>query len=319
MNHSPPQPQVGTDVSQLDYLVAEDAKSTVTRNVSQCRNMGLLLTRYVPWQAIEKTNIQEERRDGTTRNIGKWNSQWLQEIASYFPVNATQEDWHQLVEATYARWQAMTQQAIQFEATLQQRMVVGLGGKGALEIGLTVHHVTGLPIIPGSALKGLCRAYALFDIAAEIKATPDELEDLDAYLGLHGRTSQTDLLKAERFQKAFGSTENSGSCVFFDAVVSQMPQQEQGTLFEVDVMTPHFKKYYDSQGQDAPSDDDDPNPINFMTIAAGTTFGFAIGEKRGAYKDTVEQAFQWLKLALSELGVGGKTSSGYGVFYQGGT
>src|SRR5262249_5571079 len=35
------------------------------------------------------------------------------------------------------------------------RLIVGLGNKGVIEAGLRLHHTYGVPLIPGSALKGL--------------------------------------------------------------------------------------------------------------------------------------------------------------------
>jgi CRISPR-associated protein Cmr6 len=89
-------------------------------------------------------------------------------------------------------------------------------------------------------------------------------------------------------------------------------------LFEVDVMTPHFVKYYNSANAgkqiEPPSDNDSPNPINFLTVAAGTEFAFAVGVRRGFDKSLAEQAAKWLKTALYEMGIGAKTAAGYGVF-----
>lgn len=64
------------------------------------------------------------------------------------------------------RWKAIAQslQAQTFLMNPDWRFVIGLGNKGALEIGLTFHRVYGFPIIPGTALKGLARAAALWEI-----------------------------------------------------------------------------------------------------------------------------------------------------------
>ena len=39
------------------------------------------------------------------------------------------------------------------------RLIIGLGGESPLETGLTLHHTFGVPIIPGSAIKGLAAHY----------------------------------------------------------------------------------------------------------------------------------------------------------------
>ncbi|MBK9095192.1 MAG: hypothetical protein IPM84_21030 [Anaerolineae bacterium] len=44
------------------------------------------------------------------------------------------------------------------------RLVTGLGRKGPLEVGFTFHRY-GFPILPGSSLKGLARAWGLLRVA----------------------------------------------------------------------------------------------------------------------------------------------------------
>ncbi|MGH8652505.1 MAG: type III-B CRISPR module RAMP protein Cmr6 [Gammaproteobacteria bacterium] len=39
------------------------------------------------------------------------------------------------------------------------RLIVGLGGENVLETGISLHHTYGVPIIPGSSLKGLAAHY----------------------------------------------------------------------------------------------------------------------------------------------------------------
>src|ERR1700680_515711 len=39
------------------------------------------------------------------------------------------------------------------------RLIVGLGSENVLETGIRLHHTYGLPVIPGSALKGLAAHY----------------------------------------------------------------------------------------------------------------------------------------------------------------
>jgi CRISPR-associated protein Cmr6 len=45
------------------------------------------------------------------------------------------------------------------ELTLASRLLIGHGNASAIDVGLTVHHTWGVPVIPGSALKGLVAHY----------------------------------------------------------------------------------------------------------------------------------------------------------------
>jgi len=355
------------------YLVPKETKRLVEANIAACQNLRLILARYVPGEVIYNDNYDERGRQ-------KWQDVWLrQEVLPRFDVTKIKP----LADAVYARWRAMTAGASAFTMRSQGRLLVGLGGKGVMEIGITLSHVTGLPYIPGSALKGLTRAYALFSIAAALGIPTTEVEPLaaldtvlaDAILVdpfLTKKDKMTAKEKEERIKKlqkdkvldivgerlkkgtsevipflqgrkdtrlyniAFGSQDNGGVCVFHDAVVADLPRS--GSLFKADVMTPHFKDYYDDVNSDrprygkGPDDGQNPNPILFITVAERTQFAFAVGLRRTAEKSDYQdirddngqaletlstahtQAVKWLQAALFELGIGAKTAAGYGVF-----
>src|SRR6266702_2303534 len=107
----------------------------------KCKNMGLILDKYVP-----------EGVAGNNEAKGKW-------LRSILASDHTDTE---LVQNIYSRWLAMVEAmgVKPFDLTLDWRMVVGLGGETVLETDLTLHHLYGIPYIPGSALKGLTRAYA---------------------------------------------------------------------------------------------------------------------------------------------------------------
>ncbi len=320
-----------------DFFAPKDTLEILNPHAERCRHAGLLLSRYVPFEAIDKGQG------------GK--SQWLRDVSRRFQVNASNEEWHVLRGAMLNRWQAQVGAAgaQTFTRQLQGRLIVGLGGKGVLETGITLHYITGLPIIPGSALKGLCRAYALLTLAEALNIpllTADErpksdvaspitqLESILTEIDEDVRAEQIDHLNRSHdlavpltlealeqetirddvhvFRAAFGSTAAAGACVFFDAVVSKLPSS--GTLFEVDVMTPHFFDYYRTDGKTPPNDDDNPNPVSFLTVARHTEFSFAVGCRRGASDAPIDRVANWLAIALDELGIGAKTAAGYGVF-----
>ncbi|MBE2196848.1 MAG: type III-B CRISPR module RAMP protein Cmr6 [Anaerolinea sp.] len=332
------------------YLVPQDAKVLVAGRVDKCANLSLLLARFVPEEAIyNKDNWSTEKFDKR-----KFRDGWLQErVCSQFNVK-NNAPWQTLLESQFSRWKLMTTGAARFQARSLGRLIIGLGGKGPMEFGLTVQHVTGLPIIPGSALKGLTRAYALLTIAeklgvpllnakelrelVEAESKPkserkvrSKVELLDAVLAgvdeerernvsdLQNEVSTFDLNQlnnlpdAQAYSVAFGSQDGAGGCIFYDALITGIKGlPPQGTLFEVDVMTPHFGDYY--QEKAAPHDADSPVPVSFMTVAARTTFAFAVKPRSGYPETLVETVVKWTQSALSELGIGAKTAAGYGVF-----
>ncbi len=113
----------------------------------------------------------------------------------------------------------------------------------------------------------------------------------------------------EQIKQIFGTQDNAGTVIFFDA----MPLNGQ-VVFELDIMNPHYPKYYGEKA--LPTNDQDPNPITFLTVA-NSAFTFALAPRNpnnDNHKSHVELVKGWLQEALQKYGVGGKTSAGYGYF-----
>jgi len=235
----------------------------------RCRNPGLLFDRYAPdWR--DNSNLKKLGLEAVQR---------------------TRIDTQLLVELE-GRWRALLagQKAITFEASPQWRLIVGLGRKGPLEVGFTFHRLYGIPIIPGSSLKGIARAYASLVLEKD--------EDDPDFRTIFGCGPYPERKEGQ-----------AGQAVFFDAVPVKMPQ------LKLDVINPHFPRYY--QGDEAPSDWQNPVPIYFLTVSQGTCFLFGVGWRGKLVKEAArlrDMAAEWLKEGLGELGAGAKTSAGYGFF-----
>lgn len=181
------------------------------------------------------------------------------------------------------RWEKIlhTSGALTFTAEPQWRMAVGLGTASVRETGLALHRLYGFPIIPGSALKGLTSSWA--EINGEDETT---------------RT------------RVFGTQDATGTVIFFDAI-PLAPLR-----VKLDVMNPHYGEYsLDQTGRTPPADWHSPVPVYFLTLEQGSRFLFAVAPRRRHNTDDQSEATcarDWLKRALRELGVGAKTSAGYG-------
>lgn len=301
--------------NQYEYLVPRETAGILKQQAENCQNFGLTLKRYTPREVIENQDIPGKKNQ-------KYRDGWLREWCNRFAPaekGQTTPEWHELLRARYLRWIQMTQGAIRFGMDLRSRLMVGLGGKGSLEIGLTLDHVTGLPTIPGSALKGAARSYALLMIAeqrghafdpAEPEKMNRALNELEASLIAADDVSE----QAQQFREAFGTQQKAGAYIFYDAV----PTGKLGNrpLFAADVMTPHFSEYYRSSGGRPPHDADNPNPVSFLAVNSGVEFAFALGARSGAGLD--QAAMEWgagvLLNAIEMLGLGAKTAAGYGNF-----
>lgn len=218
------------------------------------------------------------------------------------------------------------------EAELASRMLLGHGNASAIDVGLTLHATWGVPVIPGTALKGLLNHYVdvVLGPADAERAhhpldpnAPADVRDRLAWKGVTWRGSRIQDAPGAIHRALFGSPaaesddewrevdpavgQRRGLVVFHDAWM--VPPPKVAPFLAVDVLTVHQKAYYDRQGaQGGPHDHDDPNPVGFLSVAPGTRFLIALS---GPPKWTA-LAHMLLREALCEWGVGGKTSAGYG-------
>jgi CRISPR-associated protein Cmr6 len=305
-------------MSYGNYLLPTDTAQLAKKYVGKCQNFGLTLQRYAPKEAIFETNRQNDKG----HSIGKERNFWLQDICRDFMPDS------EMIKGVHQRWLATTEGAARFTMIARSRLIIGLGGKGALEFGITLHPVTGLPYIPGSALKGLCRNYTLYHVAEQyiaeqsgvsldhekVETASDIAQRLDEQLsGVKDHGLKLNPEWADFYQKLFGTQGEAGHCVFYDAVVREIPNNT--SLFAVEVMTPHFRKYYESSGATPPYDADDPKPVTYIAVNTGILFQFAVGRRKNAPPDTpFGDARTLLREALRVMGIGAKTAAGYGIF-----
>ncbi|MEV0966619.1 type III-B CRISPR module RAMP protein Cmr6 [Streptomyces sp. NPDC049910] len=179
---------------------------------------------------------------------------------------------------------------VRLRARPQWRLVVGMGAReNAYEIGLALHGTYGVPVIPGSTVKGLTAAWA--------QETGQDSALMDTVFGAPrpGRPG----------------TPRQGAVRFLDALPLQTAKLAR------DVLTPHAQPYYRSTdtGESttaptavAPAEHHNPIPVPFLTVR-GTRFAVDL---TGRDPEAVEQAAAWCTQACDALGAGAKTATGYG-------
>lgn len=263
------------------YCLPNDTARHVARTVQDCQHPGLRLEKYIPRSVIESAMESSDERDRSAR------AAWLAEVAETWNRRVDTELW----QGAETRWAAVAASmgATTWRATLIDRLIVGLGHNTVLETGLTLHHTWGLPVLPGSALKGLARAWATLEEEAD-----------------------------EAIQQVFGAPPEAaalttGDVVFLDALPLTGTSRVQ---LAVDIMNPHYSDYYRDPSQ-PPADYISPIPIFFLTVRGGV-WDFGVAARRGASvsraAQSVARASEWLKAALQHMGAGGKTGAGYGYF-----
>lgn len=235
---------------------------------------GLLLQRYL-------TAHKPKQRDNTQDTP----EEMLLDQATGIKVS-------EVYRAAFRRWLKQFVQKtpagcarVHFTVQAAAPIAIGLGNASPLEVGIRLHHTYGMPLLPASALKGLCRR------VARLLRHDSKLSDeaIDALFGFSRDTQAA-----------------AGAVVFYDAWYD--PDSVRGAPFHRDVITVHHPAYYGS-GEVAPTDFDDPTPVPFLVIKPGARFLCTLDAPDPAWARFAEQMLLW---GLENLGVGAKTNAGYG-------
>jgi CRISPR/Cas system CMR subunit Cmr6 (Cas7 group RAMP superfamily) len=192
---------------------------------------GLLLQRYL-------TAHKPKQRDNTQDTL----EEMLLDQATGVKVS-------EVYRAAFRRWLKQFVQKtpagcarVHFTVQAAAPIAIGLGNASPLEVGMRLHHTYGMPLLPASALKGLCRR------VARLLRHDSKLSDeaIDALFGFSRDTQAA-----------------AGAVVFYDAWYD--PDSVGGAPFHRDVITVHHPAYY-GDGKTPPTDFDDPTPVPFLVI-----------------------------------------------------
>jgi len=185
------------------------------------------------------------------------------------------------------------------------KLTLGMGSGSVYNTSMTLHHIYGVPYLPAQSIKGAFRSYIIQSCFT------DELFS-EKYKEKYSKFEDEVLYKCDWFVKIFGSTNQQGQVMFFDAFSKDFKIVK-------DIMTPHYGKYYNQDK--APTDTQNPTPINFLAVeGASFEISFASKEnyeiKEGEFKGkkVLEMIEEELTDSLEVFGIGGKTSVGYGYF-----
>ena len=220
--------------------------------------------------------VTNESWSMSSGNKGNPKLEWIQSLAGRGAIGAQ----NQIEECALRSMRLIDRRGGRAAVfTTESRFVTGLGRSHPVENGFAWHSTLGTPYLPGSSVKGLVRSWAKIDADPH----PDE-ETLDRLLGKAGQ---------------------AGSICFLDAVPVARVQ------LEADVMTPHYAGWSENE---PPGDWHSPNPIPFLTTAAGASFLFGFVPCRAVADDDLCTVSDWLRSALAYAGGGSKTAVGYGRF-----
>lgn len=200
-----------------------------------------------------------------------------------------------------------------FVGTLGGRLLVNMAGGVMENAGIALDRCFGLPFIPGSAVKGIARNQALWDIHRTNDRDEKVAKLRQALLafGFIGQDIQDDGFygwaagDGTLIREALGDLHNVSEFKGLLSFLPARPTSEENLRIVAEVITPH------PQGKD-------PRPLFFPAVEAGSSFGFVVVVQRqvdGVDADPILNAAQvWLQHAITQNGVGAKTAAGYGWF-----
>ncbi len=189
------------------------------------------------------------------------------------------------------------------------------GSEGEFKIGFHFDHTTGLPIIPGSSVKGTIRS--MFPNRTEKHRAAKTAYILDMLHTITGDATieSTDVSKLE--DEIFeGKREDKrleegvyGQDTFHDAYISRGGQS--GKILAEDFITPHYG------GEDKPEALlKNPIPLMFLKVLPNVefTFNFDLKDSKIITNLTADHKKKLFEAILKDIGIGAKTNVGYGQF-----
>lgn len=206
---------------------------------------------------------------------------------------------------------------------LEGRLAINLAEGLIQNAGINLDRIFGLPLIPGSAVKGVTRSVAL--AALKQNPGPQSLENLARIFGLgksefdapNNNQAGGELNPFAHFlqncslprnDKGEVTKELKGAVTFLQAMPLTVAK------IVVDITNVHTPDYYRT-GLSANLKKENPLPNYFPAVERGAEFAFPLLlNSLGSDPSLLDMAEQWLILALQEKGIGAKTAAGYGWF-----
>jgi CRISPR-associated protein Cmr6 len=313
-------------------------------------------TRARSLAAAKFVTIAESKNDKTWRKLS------CEAIAKGSTLPAKADSFAQFATTLLAQGAAI------LHAKLEARLIIDAGGGVIENGGICLDRTSGIPFIPGSAVKGCARRFAIHLLSEENDpAAKAELlakiaitygyGDQDWKAGRQKESIRSDfwLAMVPLFDAGPESdvkrddlwptvSEQSAKLIFEHLgrtpkepampLAPQLPNLSGMIAFlpaypeidpgiEIDVLTPHHPKYY-SGDKPIATDDEDPNPVLFPTVAPNAIFRFPLVPLTQGVWSSCPQLFspstplEFARTCLAEslqlFGLGAKTNAGYGWF-----
>jgi CRISPR-associated protein Cmr6 len=203
------------------------------------------------------------------------------------------------IAALRSRQQALIQHhdrnGYRISTTSTAPFATGLGNEHPIENGFAFLTPYGLPYLAGSGVKGILRR--------SMQELIDDGEEGFTFHAIDALFGPENISQPEDAKR--------GALDFWDV----FPNPAGGKL-AVEIMTPHYSKYY--QREESPHDSGAPVPVSFLAVPAKSQFDFHVvcqpsrlpESLKDQWRVLLDRAFQH---AFEWVGFGAKTSVGYGA------
>jgi len=179
------------------------------------------------------------------------------------------------------------------------RLLLHLGRASVLEnVGLCADHTTGLPLIPGTAIKGVLSTWACW----EANQKPDGSFNEKSTFVQQRREFHKDIASRVFGDNSNDGSQNAGEIIFVGGFPVTPPK------LGLDIVNPH----HEPDGKDKRN----LTPNVFLCVEPGTEWFFVFYARHGTDDPArlINATTDWLVEALTQLGIGAKTAAGYGRF-----
>jgi CRISPR type III-B/RAMP module RAMP protein Cmr6 len=303
------------EASRWSFMrIAEDAGKILSREANDKR-------RKAEGKNVEPENrqrfIAEAKIAETLANV-KWDSKELQSLRA-----SHTRHFLGLFRRAYGDRAAVT------IGQLEGRLAINLADSLIQNAGICLDRLFGLPYIPGSAVKGVCRHAALEELKAASRSARKELFDL--VVSIFG-CAKNDFEPAKPPRKQGDNGKPAGD--FYPFLDLTKPKDQKGAIsflpaypvneakVVVDLTNVHYSLYYGGDknrnilpGRPESLADENPKPNPFPAVETGAQFAFCLVlNGRNNRPELLNYAKRWLEVALTERGLGAKTAAGYGWF-----
>ncbi len=186
------------------------------------------------------------------------------------------------------------------ELYADSRLLLHLGRASVLEnVGLCADRTTGLPLIPGTALKGVLSTWACWEANQKADGSFNE----GAAFVQHRKQFSKDVARRMFGDDSQAGSEHAGDVVFVGGFPATPPN------LGLDIVNPHHEP--DGRAKT------NLTPNVFLCVEPGNTKWHFVFYVRPGAQDAaklLQAASDWLTEALTQLGIGAKTAAGYGRF-----